>query len=354
MLRRILALSGELAMGWLRRFLKRPFVRRFAILCGGLWFVSLGMNLVPPPRCLGTDIMVEFQRNEPAAYIAVMTEARATPNTQAVLWRIEKPGVPTSHLFGTVHLTDERLTRLTPAVTEALDRSRMLAIEIADLNPGFADIASFQTKMRFQDSTRLDQLLSPSEFAQVLEVLVQKGVSAGAVRQLRPWAVSSTVGMPACEIRRQAHGLLFLDAMLKAEAQRRKLPVIGLETFSQQLEAFSGNSDADEAQMLSAGLPVLHRIDDQIEALVQLYLNRQLGVVGPALLHQAAKAGVSREVFKSSDAAFIKRNLVMRDNALPQLAAGGLFVAVGALHLPGHQGLVELFRKAGYSVTAIE
>ena len=66
------------------------------------------------------------------------------------------------------------------------------------------------------------------------------------------------------------------------------------------------------------------------------------------------KAGVSREVFKSSDAAFIKRNLVMRDNALPQLAQGGVFVAVGALHLPGNQGLVELFRMAGYTVTAIE
>jgi uncharacterized protein len=44
----------------------------------------------------------------------------------------------------------------------------------------------------------------------------------------------------------------------------------------------------------------------------------------------------------------------MRDNALAQLEQGGLFVAVGALHLPGQQGLVALFREAGFTVIAVE
>jgi uncharacterized protein len=48
------------------------------------------------------------------------------------------------------------------------------------------------------------------------------------------------------------------------------------------------------------------------------------------------------------------RNLGMRDKALPLLAEGGAFIGVGALHLPGRQGLVALFREAGYTVTAVE
>lgn len=40
--------------------------------------------------------------------------------------------------------------------------------------------------------------------------------------------------------------------------------------------------------------------------------------------------------------------------AEPLLTQGGAFIAVGALHLPGKQGLVALLRQAGYAVTAVE
>jgi len=45
------------------------------------------------------------------------------------------------------------------------------------------------------------------------------------------------------------------------------------------------------------------------------------------------------------------RNKVMVDHAAPILAKGNAFMAVGALHLPGPEGLIEDFRKAGYTVT---
>ena len=44
----------------------------------------------------------------------------------------------------------------------------------------------------------------------------------------------------------------------------------------------------------------------------------------------------------------------MRDAALPLLAKGNVFIGVGALHLPGRDGLVQLLRDKGYTVTAVE
>jgi TraB/PrgY/gumN family len=35
-------------------------------------------------------------------------------------------------------------------------------------------------------------------------------------------------------------------------------------------------------------------------------------------------------------------------------AEGGLFIGVGAAHLSGHDGLVELLRQSGHTVTAVE
>jgi uncharacterized protein YbaP (TraB family) len=39
---------------------------------------------------------------------------------------------------------------------------------------------------------------------------------------------------------------------------------------------------------------------------------------------------------------------------LPLLAEGSQFIAVGSLHLAGREGLVELLRQAGYTVTVVE
>jgi uncharacterized protein YbaP (TraB family) len=48
------------------------------------------------------------------------------------------------------------------------------------------------------------------------------------------------------------------------------------------------------------------------------------------------------------------RNSQMRDRALPILQHGCAFIAVGAAHLPGKDGLLSLFEKAGYQVETIE
>ena len=47
------------------------------------------------------------------------------------------------------------------------------------------------------------------------------------------------------------------------------------------------------------------------------------------------------------------RNHTMADRAAPILAEGNVFMAVGALHLVGDEGVIELFRKKGYTVTAV-
>ena len=49
-----------------------------------------------------------------------------------------------------------------------------------------------------------------------------------------------------------------------------------------------------------------------------------------------------------------ERNRKMHDAALTHVEKGGAFIAVGALHLPGKTGLIELFRRSGYTATPIE
>ena len=71
----------------------------------------------------------------------------------------------------------------------------------------------------------------------------------------------------------------------------------------------------------------------------------------------AAGAITQRErdvYYETIDSVFRGRHALMMERALPELANGNVVMAVGAAHLPGDNGLVELIRRAGFKVTRVE
>ena len=92
-----------------------------------------------------------------------------------------------------------------------------------------------------------------------------------------------------------------------------------------------------------------------LETMLQLYLKRQTAMIWPFNLALAEQAKVSADAFKGFETdLLVRRNQTMRGAAVPHLAKGGLFMAVGAMHLVGDTGLVNLLRQSGYAVTAVE
>src|SRR5262245_11002937 len=70
------------------------------------------------PSCRGLNILEEMQGTD--AHERILAAASATENTEALLWKIEHGDLPPSFLFGTVHLTDDRITEHSPAMLAAL------------------------------------------------------------------------------------------------------------------------------------------------------------------------------------------------------------------------------------------
>jgi uncharacterized protein YbaP (TraB family) len=333
----------------------RGFVVGLALLA--VWPLAAQAQM---PACTGKNLLDELAATDAAAHARVMAAAAATENATAVLWRIEKAGIPPSYLFGTMHLTDERINALSPAVTAALAGSRRLVLELDDLSPGgfaklLAESPHLGGLMMFTDGRRLEQMLGADDFAKLSAVLVRAGVPPPAAGLFRPWLATLLLAVSECEQRRMTSGLPSLDARLARHAEQKGSKPLGLETVEGQFRALAGVPEGDQIEMLKAGVRYYDRIDDTIETMVQLYLRRQLGAIWPLQLALSEKVGVAPQVFDSAERAMlVTRNIGMRDKALPYLAEGGAFIGVGALHLPGRQGLVALFREAGYAVTAVE
>lgn len=308
-------------------------------------------------KCEGVDMLAETKARDPELYGRIMREAYATPNADALLWKIERPGTPASYLFGTVHLTDERVTRLSPAVRAALKDAKTIALEVSDLSEQATTkvIAKSTPLVIYTDGRRLNHLLSDSEYETVKNVISRSGMPADLAALYKPWIITMILSVSECERKKVQQGTPVLDMHIAQMGKSRGLKVVGLETIPEQLKALASVPEEQQLKMLRASLKFADRTNDLMETLVQLYLNRKIAAAVPFQIAISRDVGIGDEAYAGfQQKLLVERNERMSLAAQPLLQDGGLFIAVGALHLPGEKGLVALLRKAGYTVTPIE
>ena len=311
----------------------------------------------PPQTCGGIDMLAETAAKDPQTYDRIMAAATATKNADAILWKVEKPGRPTSYLFGTVHLTDERVTTLSPATESALKASKTIALEVSDISETATStvIAKSAPLVMFTDGRRLDGLLSSTEYETVKSIISRSGMPVDLAALFKPWIVTMILSTSECERAKVQGGARVLDMKIAEIGKSRGMQVVGLETISAQIEALAAVPEQQQLDMLRSSLKYADRTNDMMETLVQLYLKRRISAALPFQIALARQSGIGDEAFAGFQQKLLyERNEKMRAVAEPLLERGGVFIAIGALHLPGDRGMVELLRQSGFTVTAIE
>jgi len=311
----------------------------------------------PAAQCHGNDLLAELEVRAPEVHKQVLAEAAKIENSEAVLWKVEKEGVAPSYLFGTMHLSDARIATLSDKTKDAIKDSKVVALEVADLseNAVGAAMAKAAELVVYTDGRNLQSQLDEDEFKKVQSLVAKSGMPGEFAGMFRPWIVSMLLSLSDCERKQVASGAPVLDMRVAEEAQKNGLEVTGLETVESQLGALAAVPDDQQIQMLKVGLKYADRADDMMETLVQMYLKRRINAAMPFQIALAAEQGTPASAFDGfQKTLLVDRNATMRDAAKSLLEKGSVFVAVGALHLPGQTGLVHLVREAGYTVTPVE
>lgn len=307
------------------------------------------------PTCAGADMLSALQKSDPAAYQKVEAEATATPNGKGLLWKLEKPGEKPSWLFGTMHMTDPRVTVLPPAAQTAYDAAGTIIIETTDVLDKQKMMAAMLEEpglMMFTDNTTLSSLLSPDDAAAMNSALDARGIPPLTVAKMKPWLLSAMLALPACELARQSGGAPVLDVKLAEGAKASGKSVEGLETAVSQLRAMASLPLSFHMKGLVDTLKLGDKVNDVNETMIVLYLRGETGMFWPMFRAVIPGGDDDQAGYAAFEETMItSRNKVMVDHAAPILAKGNAFMAVGALHLPGPEGLIEDFRKAGYTVT---
>jgi uncharacterized protein YbaP (TraB family) len=271
------------------------------------------------------------------------------PFGQGLLWKVERSDVAPSHVFGTIHSTDSRVRRLPKPVNNVVRSAKIMILEVARTDDMPIRMARL---MMLRDGKRLEEILGTDLFRQFAEVAGRYGLPANLLQRIKPWAALMTISLPPQEKSRQAAGKLPLDLALGARAQKRGIPVYGLETVEEQLNLFEDLPEADQISLLQAAIRDHDKVGPMFERMIKTYLERDLeGLMTWAIDQTAGKDKRHREIF---EVRFLeRRNRLMVDRMQPRLAAGGALVAVGAAHLPGENGVLSLLAKQGYSITRV-
>lgn len=275
--------------------------------------------------------------------------AEAIRHGQGLLWRVEKPGVPASHVFGTIHTVDHRVLTLPKPVTEALAAARSLCVELILDEATDRSLAQAAT---LPADSRLEDIVGKKMFGRVVGAGRRYGIEAERLQRLKPWALVSLFGIPPADVARMSAGEPVLDDWLQLDAAQRGVPVYGLETTEEQIAVFDTMPEAEQITLLDGTLADSEHIDELFGALVDRYLARDVAAIYGMLVGQPTDAG--RASMRSFEKRLIlDRNRRMAARLTERLAGGNAFVAVGALHLPGDKGVLHLLEGQGFRVTRV-
>lgn len=262
---------------------------------------------------------------------------------QGLLWQVTSPAGKSSYLFGTIHSEDPRVTTLAPAVQQAFDRSSRYVMEII---PDQASMQAASQAMLLGQGDSLHALLGQPLYDKTVQALKQQGVPPQVTDRFKPWAAMVIMSMPRLKTGQ------VLDFMLYGAALRAGKQQSGLETALEQISVFDSLPVNEQKVLLEDALALFPQMDSMMEQMHVAYLSRDLGKL-VALNDRYNRQGNAELANKINASLIDQRNHRMAERMEAYLREGGAFIAVGALHLPGEQGLLQLLRKRGYVVTSV-
>ncbi|MEA3244460.1 MAG: TraB/GumN family protein [Pseudomonadota bacterium] len=260
-----------------------------------------------------------------------------------LLWRVERAGVTPSYLFGTMHSDDPDVVKLSTPVQRAFDQAQSVTLEVV-LDP--RSLLSMTSALLMTDGNTLESLIGRRLYERTLEVMKARGIPEMLVANMKPWAVAVTLMTPP------GNNGLVLDHVLYQGAVAAGKKVHGLETVAEQMGLFDGLSRKDQVTLLEDTLDNLDTVAQMLDELQAAYLDRDLKRLME--LNEAAMRDsdpLLAETFNRK--VIVERNYRMAERMQPRLREGQQFIAVGALHLAGKEGLLKLLSERGYQLSRV-
>jgi len=279
--------------------------------------------------------------------LCITATSQTTPDPKTLLWKISGNGLEKpSYLFGTIHMicNDGGLS-ISDSLKAAIRNADQVYLEL-DMDNMF-ELMNVVTKMKMNGDTTLADLLSPEEYRKVKDFFNTHSslIPFAMLETYKPLLTASTLMQSTME----CDNSISMEQLIMKDAKEKGKPVKGLETMAFQMSIFDSIPYEMQAKQLLQYVNNYGKENEgkEFEELTQAYLQQDL----EKLEMLTTKESAGMEAF--TEILLYKRNETWIKKLQDILPNGSFVVAVGAGHLPGDRGVINLLRKAGYKVEPV-
>jgi uncharacterized protein YbaP (TraB family) len=264
-----------------------------------------------------------------------------------LLWRVSGNGLSQpSYIFGTIHMICADDIELSDSLKAAIRTSNQVYLEL-DLD-NIMEMLSVVNKMKMKGDTTLRDLLTAEEYTKVKNFFSsQKGMLPFAMlEKYKPMLAASTLMQASL----QCEKAQAMEQLIMKEAKYHKKSIKGLETMAYQLSIFDSIPYTMQAKQLYSYVDNYDNKTDnkEFEELTTAYREQQLDKL--EALTKKDEFGMER----FTEILLYNRNEAWVKKLNSLFVKSSIVVAVGAGHLPGEKGILNLLKLAGYTVEPVE
>ncbi len=272
---------------------------------------------------------------------AQSTAKTINTDNKSLLWKITGKGLKKpSYLFGTIHMICSSDYVWTPAMEKALKETNKVAFEMDMDDP---DLQSQMTAgLMLPAGKKLKDFYTEEEYKKLSEFASKNGLPLQAMQQFSPFALVSFLYMKAltCPVPSSYEG------NIKTLAEAQKKEIVGLESVQEQVAVIDAMSADGLADMILTITSDMDSFKTTFDTMLKAYTTQDLPMLYRLMIE-------SPDYKENLNALLFDRNKKWIPAIEALIGKQSTFVAVGAAHLWGDEGVITLLKKQGYTVTPV-
>lgn len=249
---------------------------------------------------------------------------------------LQKP----SYIFGTIHIMPKKDFVISDSIKSALKSCRELAMEV-DLNMDLKTQLEILELTMLPDGKTIADITTKENSERIrnfcLDSLNWKETKYIKTSRFQPFFFSSLITQELIGNSKS------FETEFKKLAKKNKMSISGLETIQFQVKLLSEVSNEEQIKMLLLGLTT---DNSEFNKLLETYLIKDINKLVTLM-----NTDLSPEFYSDL---IVKRNQKWIPIITELIQKNPTFIAVGAAHLPGNDGVLNLLKEAGFTITPIE
>jgi len=275
--------------------------------------------------------------------LCILAAGALSSAAEPAMWVVKGPH-STVYLFGTIHALDTNHPWHSAKIDAAIQQSQSLWLEV----PNVDDAASMQPlvmQLGLDMAHPLSTRLTPDQMTKLNKAAAGLPGGPGMLEMMKPWLAGMMLSLaPVMQAGYDPNSGVELE--LKPEFTKANKPVKGFETMEQQIHYFADMSDKAQLDFLVSELDDADSAVDKFKELVAAWYSGDVAKLDA--LNNAEFRDKYPDLFQLL---VVKRNQNFTSQIQDLLKGDGVaFVAVGAGHLVGKDGVPSMLEKQGYKV----